>query len=305
MDDELSLDQRNWHRVADIPELIPEERTLDLSLEYNRERLERAIMREDERNAGDRREHEHGVAAQFQRRASDRRAVESSATLLHRNMSSAIANSLKPVREKNIGGYIVIFLLVGSIVGLSLTLSKRSPAPVINVACASIAAPQVDWSYCHKQGKDLRDANLASANLNHASLQHADLSRATLLAANMEYVNFSETIAYAANLQSARMTHAVMQAANFNSANLANADLSYAVLVNADLRGANLSGANLTHAVLNNANIEGADFSGAILDQTIWVNNAVCTSDSRGECLAMAASSIQPPVVTESKALSE
>ena len=293
--DELSLDQCNWHRVADVPELIPEERLLDLSLPQNQQRLEQAIMREDERNAGDRRHGEEERAnAHMRRREGDRRAPESSLTVFHRNISSALAKSLKPEKEKYRAGYLIIFLLIAMILGLSLTLSKRSPAPVINVACSSIPAPSVDWSHCHKQNKDLSGVNLASANLSYGNFEHANFANTTLLGANLDYANLKEIMAFQVNLQSARLEHSQLSAANLNSADLSQADLRYAVLVNADLRGADLSGADLTHAVLNNANIEGAKFDGAILDQTIWVNNAVCKPESRGVCLEVISSNLQP-----------
>jgi len=295
MDDELSLDQCNWHSVREVPELIPEERLLDISLPENRHRLEQAIIRADERNAGDRRDQiEQTADSRFQRRDGDRRAPESDITIVHRHLSSALAKSLKPEAEKHRAGYFIILLLIALVLGLSLTLSKRSPAPVINVACASIPAPSVDWSNCHKQNKDLRDTNLASANLSYGSFERANFTNATLLGANLEYANLSEIIAFEANLQSARMAHAILKSANLNTANLSQADLRFAVLVNADLRGADLRGANLTHAVLNQANIDGANFEGAILDKTIWINNAVCKPESRGSCLELVSSNSQP-----------
>jgi len=289
MDDELSLDQCNWHQVTDVPELIPEERRLDLSVPHNRQRLEQAIIRADERNAGDRRQLEgEGEAQQYQRRAGDRRAPESDITLVHRNVSSSIAKSLKPESEKYRAGYVIILLLIALVLGLSLSLSKHSPAPVINVACSSIAAPSLDWSNCHKENKDLRDVDLASANLSHGHFEHANFSNATLHGANLEYINLSEVMGFQANLQSANLAHAILKAANLNSAILRQANLSFAILVDADLRGADLRGADLTHAVLNRARIDGARFDGAILDQTIWINNVVCRPESRGQCLAVA-----------------
>jgi len=300
MDDELSLDQCNWHRVSEVRELIPEERLLDLNIAHNRQRLEQAIIRSDERNAGDRRNaaaDENGV--QFQRRAGDRRAPESTLTIMHRNISTNLARSLQPKNDKYRAGYFIILLLITLVLGLSLTLSKRSPAPPINIACSSIPAPAVNWSNCFKQNKDLQGMNLASANLSHGSFQQSNFSGATLLGANLEYANLSAIIASRANLQSAHLAHAILSSANLNGGNLSRADLRFAVLANADLRGADLSGADLTLAVLNQANIEGAVFDGAILDKTIWVNNAVCKPQSVGTCQEVDSSQIQSYVLKQ------
>jgi len=285
MDDELSLDQCNWHRVSEVPELIPEERLLDLSVPHNQRRLQEAIIRADERNAGDRRGNADSPGQQFQRREGDRRAPESEMTLMHRTISTNLAKSLQPEKDKYRAGYFIILLLIAMVLGLSLTLSKRSPAPVINVACSSIPAPSVNWSNCHKQNKDLHDVNLASANLSYGTFEGSNFTNATLLGANLEHSDLSEIIAFKANLQSARLTHSVLKSANLSNANLSYADLRYAVLINADLRGADFTGADLTQAVLNKANIEGAVFEGAVLEKTIWINNSVCQPESLGSCV--------------------
>ena len=69
-------------------------------------------------------------------------------------------------------------------------------------------------------GKDLSDANLASAKLSDANLSGANLSRA--------YLN-------GANLSGAHLTYANLSGANLTPANLSFADLSNATLSSADL----------------------------------------------------------------------
>ena len=53
--DELSTDQLSWQQVSCLPDLIPPQMKLDLSMPDNMEKLRIARMREDERETVDRR----------------------------------------------------------------------------------------------------------------------------------------------------------------------------------------------------------------------------------------------------------
>lgn len=93
---------------------------------------------------------------------------------------------------------------------------------------------------------DLRDANLAGANLAKADFSGARLDGASLCGAN---------------LTRARFFGASMSAADLNRANLVKANLSQS-----DLAGVNLNAADLSHAFLIKANLSGASLIEARLD---------------------------------------
>jgi hypothetical protein len=105
--DQLSADQISWQPVTAVPELIPEELKLDLSIPENQEKLRIARMREDERDTGDRRDkQQRNNAAEndsFVRRGRDRRVSESSDVLRHREIKTQLLESL---RQKNKQDYI-------------------------------------------------------------------------------------------------------------------------------------------------------------------------------------------------------
>lgn len=300
--DELSIDQRHWERVADIWGLIPEEMKADLSLAENQEKLKIAILREDERSSGDRRQSDSAdsadAAAEGLRRRDERREQESAQAMSHRQFRTALADSLKPKVTPYRSGVIVLTLVIGLIIWAAIAFTGNRHHPMINVKCQSIAAPQADWSHCNKNGIDLADANLAGAKLTFASLREANLQRATLVGANLEHGNFSGVKAAAVNLQFAKLNHAIFHGADLHGADLRNTDLSFVVFYDADLTDARLSGANLTHAVLNNARLDRADFTDAILDKAIWSDNSVCAPESLSRCIPL---SMPPPAVSQSE----
>ncbi|WP_455220699.1 hypothetical protein [Kaarinaea lacus] len=105
--DQLSADQISWQSVSELPELIPDELKLDLNIPENQEKLRIARMREDEREAGDRREKQQKNHAKENNnhvsRGGDRRSSESSDILRHREIKTQLLESL---REKNKQDYI-------------------------------------------------------------------------------------------------------------------------------------------------------------------------------------------------------
>ena len=92
---------------------------------------------------------------------------------------------------------------------------------------------------------NLRDANLAGADLSAANLRDANLQGADLQGANLTGANLR-----AANLARANLSNAYLQGTYLVRANLSNADLQGTYLARANLAGANLRGANLAGAYL-------------------------------------------------------
>ncbi|WP_455366758.1 hypothetical protein [Kaarinaea lacus] len=103
--DQLSTDQISWQPVSDVPELIPDELKLDLSIPENQEKLRIARMREDEREAGDRREKQRQTNSKehknYTRRGGDRRSSESSDVIRHREIKTQLLESLREKRQQD------------------------------------------------------------------------------------------------------------------------------------------------------------------------------------------------------------
>lgn len=107
--DELSVDQLSWQHLSELPELIPEEMKLDLSIPENQERLRMARMREDERESIDRRakQQANGLQGTHRRSGKERRKNESNETLRHREIKDQLLASL---REKERESYVSRFV---------------------------------------------------------------------------------------------------------------------------------------------------------------------------------------------------
>ena len=104
---------------------------------------------------------------------------------------------------------------------------------------AMLSSPRGKYDY------NLRDANLAEADLSSTILANADLTKAYLVDVNLNSAD--------------------LKAANLNKANLKNANLTSAKLTSANLRHTNLQGANLRGALMNKPPLFGADFTNAKL----------------------------------------
>lgn len=103
-DDELSVDQLSWQIVSEKPELIPEELKLDLSIPENQERLRIARMREDEREATNRRSKKvaNGDDANtFKRSGIERRKTEPDDVKRHREIKDQLLVSLRKKSREN------------------------------------------------------------------------------------------------------------------------------------------------------------------------------------------------------------
>lgn len=103
-DDELSVDQLSWQIVSETQELIPEEMKLDLSVSENQEKLRIARMREDEREATDRRSKKAAKdeqASTHKRSGVERRKTETDETKRHREIKDQLLVSLRKKSREN------------------------------------------------------------------------------------------------------------------------------------------------------------------------------------------------------------
>lgn len=117
--DQLSVDQNSWQNVSDLPELIPEEMKLDLSIHENREKLRIAKMREDERQATDRRSRQGADynSENIQKRSGvERRKSESTDVLRHREIKDQLLASLREKeRESKISRFVWLTFILAVI----------------------------------------------------------------------------------------------------------------------------------------------------------------------------------------------
>jgi uncharacterized protein YjbI with pentapeptide repeats len=139
-----------------------------------------------------------------------------------------------------------------------------------------------DFSEADLVGKDLREFDLAKANLSGARLHQANLCGADLREANLSKAVLHKADLYRAKLSEADLSGANLSGANLYRAdlhenNLAKADLREARLLSANLRGANLYKAELQKAKLNSANLREANLRGALLFEA-----ELCGADVRG-----------------------
>ena len=116
--DQLSADQISWLPVRELPDLIPPEIKLDLSIPENQEKLRIARMREDERDTGDRREKQQQTDVEgknnYVRRGGDRRSSEPSDMLRHREIKTQLLESLREKKKQDYIPRILGFVLVFS-----------------------------------------------------------------------------------------------------------------------------------------------------------------------------------------------
>jgi hypothetical protein len=123
------------------------------------------------------------------------------------------------------------------------------------------------------QKLDLRNTDIAGANLSKANLQGANFYQANLQGANLHGVNLEGAKLDEANLQWAKLCNAKLQKARLPRANLGHASLNWAELQGAILNWAELQGTildyarlemaylcyvNLQEARLSNTKLEGA-----------------------------------------------
>jgi uncharacterized protein YjbI with pentapeptide repeats len=288
--DELSVDQHNWQCVTDVPVVIPAELKADLSDPKAREALLIARMREDERNARDRRavsDENRPPEERRRRSSSDRRSEEEEVMLRHREVKTAIAEAAK-LRNQNyfLRGIIATLLLVAIITAAWVYQPWLPWQPKQDqlADCNAMPQPWVNYSNCLMEGiklagvdlrgSRLRNTNLGSADLRGSQFGGADLAYSNLVAAQLSSANLNQAVLVGANLRNATLVEADMS----------NANLAYAVLQGADMRGAILINADLRQADLQNANLGEVNLNGAMLDNAIWVDGVPCQPGSVGTC---------------------
>lgn len=261
LDDQVSTDRENWQSISAFPALIPPELLLPDTPEGREARM-RARLREDERQAVNRRDPGKGDQSGERRRA-ERRAPEPAELIHHRIQRQRLAQA-EP-REEIPGSvpWMLAGLAVAMVLGL-LMLQGDGRDAVPEPDCLAAAAPGVNWSYCRKGGQDLRGVNLSGSVLLSTDFMDARLTD----------VHFAD----------AALDYADLRRADLSRSDLARASLVGAILQEARLDGARLTGADLSYADLRGSSLEGADLQGAQLGRAMWVDGRVCAEGSVGEC---------------------
>jgi hypothetical protein len=283
--DELSTDQQTWQKVSDVPVLVPEELKADLSDPEAYERLMIARMREDERNAHDRREKaDADKPVQERRRATDsgRRKQEEEEMIRHREIKTAIAEAAAHRKHHYFLRGVLATLVVVGIIGSAWYFQPWQEEDTVD--CNALPQPWVNWSNCLMEGVKLVTADLRGARMRNANMGGADLRGALLGGADIAYTNLVGANLSGTELGQAAMVGANMRNADLSGANLQGANLAYAILQGADLTNANLVDTDLTNADLKGANLRTARISGAKLSNAIWLDGRVCASGSVGGC---------------------
>lgn len=261
--DEVSPDGETWSRVRDTPAVIPDEMKR-LETPADRERLERARLREDERLDPDRRSGpDLPEPKDLERRRRDRRRDEGMETVQHRLLKADLIQDLRTQRP-NYRLQLAVTVVLIAVVVAGYFLANP---PTAEVARECLAPPRagINWDTCPLDGSQLEGADLRGASARNANLARARLRFAVLARADLSYGVFNET----------DFTGADLSAAQLVGANLRGADLS-----GADLRGADLSYADLSGAVLIDAKLDGARF-----DKALWPDQQKCGVGSTGGCL--------------------
>jgi len=121
------------------------------------------------------------------------------------------------------------------------------------------------------EGLDLREADLAKAELNELDLHGANLAGAHLQGAHIHRANLQGADLQRADLHEAHLEGANLVEAKLQGASLEGARLKQAHVGWADLQGAVLRRASLDAAHFIGANLQGADFrNGYLLGVDLW-----------------------------------
>jgi len=262
--DKVRLEGGDWQELSACPDLIPEVMRLPASAAH-KQKLLMARLREDERQAGDRRERAPNPPQDVgeQRSGRERRQPESAEVLRHRALRGQISHS-PPAGNGTLYRYLLVASVLVILGFLVSYLLEQAETESVYADCAATPRPGVKWDNCNLVGLVANRANLFGADISNARMDSAQLSGANLDGVNLTY-------------------------ASLNLSNLRQADLSHARLVGVTLRGSDLRDsklimADLSYANLSDANIEGADLTGAIFDNAIWLDQRLCMPGSIGVC---------------------
>lgn len=141
----------------------------------------------------------------------------------------------------------------------------RVDSQVRNPELAGADLSEVDLSGFCLAGANLCEANLCRANLSEADLSGGNLSMAYLIEANL----------FRANLSGINLVRSNMAKANFFGADLSNANLS-----DANLSGSNFTMADLTTTNLTKANLSLTNFTKAHFKDTVGMPHGVYGIDN-------------------------
>jgi len=260
MEDEVKCDDRDWRRIAEVPEVLPPE-IRDALKNGNVDELVPARMREDERSGKDRRATDQDLPDR-RARSGERRKEEPDVVIRHRRTRSDLIENGRQRRFPLSG---VLVMGMGVLLAMGSGLYLGTPPAIPDPECYRSPAPQVNWRNCILDGLQAESADLRDALLNNAILRGARFSGTRFNRADLKY----------ANLTGADLSYADFRQAAMKGAGLRNADLSYSDLSQADLSFADLTGANL-----GGANLDQAQFAHAI-----WIDGRKCLPGSIGACL--------------------
>lgn len=264
-DDELSVDREHWHTLADLPHLIPDVMR-NLETDEDRQRLQMARLRADERRGGDRRLGSERMRADTgeRRRDSDRRQDEDEDILRHRELRRGILDAGRNVGTGPCGRQCRCVLFIVAALAV-VTYAFTPDMPSERADCGMPAAEQVNWSNCKLPGLEADQANLRGALARNMDLTAAHLVAANLIGADLAYTT--------------------LNLADLRRADLSNARMTGAGLRSADLRGARLSGADMSYADLSAARLDGVMLSETRFDNAIWVDGRRCRPGSVDRCV--------------------
>lgn len=116
-------------------------------------------------------------------------------------------------------------------------------------------------------GMNFNWAKLQGANLLQAHMQGADLSEAQMQGADLRKAQMQGAKLWVAKMQGAYLSEAQMQGANLSGAQMNGADLSEAQMQGADLRYTQMQGMDLSKAHMQGADLSDAQMQGANLWQ--------------------------------------
>lgn len=264
-DDELSTDRETWLPLQQLPQLIPEVMK-NIATDEDRQRLQAARLRADERRGGDRRLGSERMQADTgeRRRASDRRDAEDAGMLRHRELRRNVLDEGRAAAGVPCGRQCRYLLLSLAVLATVLFVFTPDDTPA-SADCAASPAPQVNWNNCRMSGLVAEQADLRGARARNMDLTSARLVGARLAGADLAYT--------------------LLHMADLRYSDLGGAQLTGAGMRAADLRGARLVGVDLAYADLREARLEGADLSRARLGSALWIDGRICAPASVGQCL--------------------
>lgn len=262
--DEVSQDGKEWYKILQCRELVPE-----LMLDDDpdaKERLLMSRMHEDEREPGDRRDEQDHVPPEIMERRGkkNRRRPEDHLTEEQREQRFRRWKELNKTQKPAylltmLAGLAFVTLVIVVVIVFGDHREFKDPD------CNAPPGPNVNWRNCQLEGAEAEGKDMHDANLHNATLTGARFA--------------------GVRLNNAELSYARLGLSDLSGADLSGARLFGTYLEQADLRGAKLKGADLSYAILRQARLDGVDLSGVHLEHAVWVDGSTCQAGSVGECL--------------------